>query len=184
MKRLTRCEQRLAEAGVGVEPVGVVGDARDAREDVDPAVRFEEERPSGVADLEVADLLRELGLQVGHRIGTGDGDGVAIVIEPGGSHGASVWRATLGTAMAELDEIARRAVDSVERLATRAARFAGFVCIAALLIGTTSFALGLVALDGGIRTVWIVLGLAFGAMAVGKVVHRPPAAGQGEAPSR
>jgi hypothetical protein len=70
--------------------------------------------------------------------------------------------------MAELDEIARRAVDSVERLATRAARFAGFVCIAALLICTTSFALGLVALEGGIRTVWIVLGLAFGAMAVGR----------------
>jgi hypothetical protein len=70
--------------------------------------------------------------------------------------------------MAELDEIARRAVDSVERLATRAARFAGFVCIAAFLICTTSFALGLVALEGGIRTVWIVLGLAFGAMAVGR----------------
>ena len=70
--------------------------------------------------------------------------------------------------MAELDDIARRAVDTVERLATRAARFAGFVCVAALLICTTSFALGLAALDGGIRTVWIVLGLAFGAMAVGR----------------
>jgi hypothetical protein len=70
--------------------------------------------------------------------------------------------------MADYDDIARRAVDGVTRLAARAARFAGLICIAALLIGTMSFALGLEALEGGIRTVWIVLGLAFGAMAVGR----------------
>lgn len=69
--------------------------------------------------------------------------------------------------MAEYD-IARRAVDSVARLAARGARFAGFICIAALLIGIMSFGLGLAALDGGIRTVWIVLGLAFGSLAVGR----------------
>ncbi len=69
--------------------------------------------------------------------------------------------------MAEYD-IARRAVDSVARLAARGARFAGFICVAALLIGIMSFGLGLAALDGGIRTVWIVLGLAFGSLAVGR----------------
>ncbi len=69
--------------------------------------------------------------------------------------------------MADLDDLARRAVKGVTRLAARATRFAGFVFVVAALVGTASFLLGLAALDGGIRTVWIVLGLTFGAIAVG-----------------
>jgi hypothetical protein len=69
--------------------------------------------------------------------------------------------------MADIDDLARRAVGGVTRLAARAARFARKVFIAAVLVATASFLLGLAALDGGIRTVWIVLGLAFGAFAIG-----------------
>jgi hypothetical protein len=69
--------------------------------------------------------------------------------------------------MAELDDLARRAVDGVTRLAARAARFAGSVFVVATLVGTVSFLLGMAALDGGIETVWTVLGLLFGAIAVG-----------------
>jgi hypothetical protein len=69
--------------------------------------------------------------------------------------------------MAELDDIARRAIDGITRLAARATSFAGWVFVTAAVIGTTSFLLGLIALEGGIRSVWIVLGLAFGGIAVG-----------------
>jgi hypothetical protein len=68
--------------------------------------------------------------------------------------------------MTEVDELARRAVDGVIRLAARATRFASYMFVAVVLIGTTSFLLGLAALDGSARTVWIVLGLGFGAVAV------------------
>ena len=39
--------------------------------------------------------------------------------------------------------------------------------IAAVLVDVASFVLGLFALDGGIRSVWVVLGLAFGGLAIG-----------------
>ena len=68
--------------------------------------------------------------------------------------------------MTEVDELARRAVDGVIRLAARATRYASYVFVAVVLIGTTSFLLGLAALDGSVRTVWIVLGLGFGAVAI------------------
>jgi hypothetical protein len=73
--------------------------------------------------------------------------------------------------MPELDEIARRAVEGITQLAARAKSFAGWVLIAVVVICTTSFLLGLVALEGGIRTVWIALGLAFGAIAVGGTIR-------------
>lgn len=69
--------------------------------------------------------------------------------------------------MTDLDDLARRAVGGVTRFAARATRFARAVLIAAVLVDTLSFVLGLFALDGGIRTVWVVLGLAFGGLAVG-----------------
>ena len=69
--------------------------------------------------------------------------------------------------MPEVDDLARRAVEGVTRLAARAITFASYVFVAAVLVGTTSFVLGLAALDGDIRTVWIVLGLGFGLVAVG-----------------
>ena len=75
--------------------------------------------------------------------------------------------------MTEVDELARRAVEGVVRLAARATRFASYVFVAAVLIGTTSFLLGLAALDGSVRTVWIVLGLGFGAVAVRRRVRAP-----------
>ena len=98
---------------------------------------------------------------------------------------APVWRATLGIAMAELDDIARRAVDSVDTTRDAGGQVRRLRCSSPRCsIGADSFLLGLAALDGGIRTVWIVLGLVFGAMAIGSVVRGPLAAGRsGEAPS-
>ena len=68
--------------------------------------------------------------------------------------------------MPEVEDLARRAVEGVTRLAARAITFASYVFVAVVLVGTTSFLLGLAALDGDVRTVWIVLGLGFGLVAV------------------
>ena len=68
--------------------------------------------------------------------------------------------------MTEVDELARRAIEGVERIAARATTFASYVFVAVVLIGTTSFLLGLAALDGDVRTAWVVLGLGFGAIAI------------------
>ena len=68
--------------------------------------------------------------------------------------------------MTEVDELARRAVEGVVRLASRATALASYVFVAVVLIGMTSFLLGVAALDGSARTVWIVLGLGFGLVAV------------------
>ena len=69
-----------------------------------------------------------------------------------------------------LDQLAERAVDTMLELMRRANRlaagvlmFAGGACIA-------GFLLGVAALDGGARTVWIVLGGAGALWAIGSVV--------------
>jgi hypothetical protein len=69
--------------------------------------------------------------------------------------------------MADIDELARRAVDGLTRLASRAIRLALWVFVIAAVIATVSFLLGREALDGGIETVWTVLGVVFGAIAIG-----------------
>jgi hypothetical protein len=69
--------------------------------------------------------------------------------------------------MAEIDELVRRTVDTVTLIADRAAAFSTRLFLMAVLICGGGFLLGVAALDGGIRQVWIVLGLVFGAIAVG-----------------
>jgi hypothetical protein len=69
--------------------------------------------------------------------------------------------------MADLPQLASRVVASLMTLVERARRFAVKVFLVALVVATASFLLGVAALDGGVRTVWIALGVAFGVLAVG-----------------
>jgi hypothetical protein len=74
-----------------------------------------------------------------------------------------------GFGLDDLDVLAQRAVDAVMNLVRRGTALAGGVLILALIFGVGGFLLGLAALDGGIRTVWIVLGGFFAILAVGAV---------------
>lgn len=69
--------------------------------------------------------------------------------------------------MADLEDLVQRTVDTVTMIAAKATRFAGrlFVVVAIVCVG--GFLLGLAALSGGIEKVWIVLGVVFGAIAIG-----------------
>jgi hypothetical protein len=69
--------------------------------------------------------------------------------------------------MADLDELTRRAVDSVLRLVSRAVSFAAKVAAVSAVICIPSFVLGLSVFDDGMETVWIVLGGFFLFVAVG-----------------
>lgn len=69
--------------------------------------------------------------------------------------------------MSDIDQIVRRTVDSVTAMATRAGRFATRILLLVVVICVGGFLLGVAALDGGIQTVWIVLGIVFGALAIG-----------------
>ena len=79
---------------------------------------------------------------------------------------------TSGTTSGEngIDDLARRAVDSVLHLVRRATALAGGVLIFVLVAVVGSFLLGLLALDGGIRSVWIVVGGFFGVVAIGSLL--------------
>lgn len=70
----------------------------------------------------------------------------------------------------DLDRLARRAVDTVLHLVRRANALAGGVLIFVTLFGIGGFLLGLAALSGGIRTVWIVVGGFFAVVAIGSVL--------------
>lgn len=69
--------------------------------------------------------------------------------------------------MSELDELVRRTVDTVTMIAAKAARFASKILIGSVLVCGGGFLLGVAALPGGVQTVWIVLALVFGSIAVG-----------------
>jgi hypothetical protein len=69
--------------------------------------------------------------------------------------------------MSEIDDLVQRTVDTVTMIAGRAAGFAGRLLIGVAIVSVGSFLLGLAALSGGIRSVWIVLGIVFGALAIG-----------------
>lgn len=68
--------------------------------------------------------------------------------------------------MTDADQIVRRAVDAITTIAGKAARFATKLLLAAVVICVGSFLLGVAALSGGIEAVWIVLGVAFGSIAI------------------
>ncbi|MDJ0770447.1 MAG: hypothetical protein QNJ12_16750 [Ilumatobacter sp.] len=69
--------------------------------------------------------------------------------------------------MSEIDDLARRAVDGVTTIAAKARRFAGRLLIATVVVCGGGFLLGVAALSNGIQSVWIVLGIVFGAIAIG-----------------
>lgn len=69
--------------------------------------------------------------------------------------------------MSEIDELVQRTVDAVTNIANKAAGFAGKLLIATLVICVGGFLLGVAALSGGVRSVWIVLSIVFGALAIG-----------------
>ncbi len=69
--------------------------------------------------------------------------------------------------MSEIDELVRRAVDTVTLIAAKAARFATWVLLGTIAVCVGGFLLGTAALSGGIASVWIVLGMVFGSIAIG-----------------
>lgn len=74
-----------------------------------------------------------------------------------------------GFALDDLDRLAQRAVDSVMKLVRRGMALAGGVLMFAVLCGVGGFVLGLAALDGALRTGWIVVGGFFAIIAIGSV---------------
>ncbi len=75
-----------------------------------------------------------------------------------------------GFGLDDLDELARRAVDSVLMLVRRGNALAGAVLLFALVTGVGGFLLGLAALSGGIRTVWIAVGGFFAFLSISSVL--------------
>lgn len=68
-------------------------------------------------------------------------------------------------------QLAERAVESVLGLTRRANALAGGVLMFVTFAVVVGFALGLAALSGGIRTVWIVVGGFFALVGIGSVVR-------------
>jgi hypothetical protein len=68
-----------------------------------------------------------------------------------------------------LDDLAQRAVDSVMTLVRRGLALAGGVMILAVTFCVSGFLLGWAALNGGIETVWVVLGGSFAVLAISSV---------------
>lgn len=69
--------------------------------------------------------------------------------------------------MSDIDQIVRRAVDTIAMIAAKAAAFSTRILLATTVVCVGGFLLGVAALSGGIETVWIVLGIVFGALAIG-----------------
>ena len=72
--------------------------------------------------------------------------------------------------MAEIDELVRRTVQTVKMIADRAAAFATKVLLLVVIVCVSGLTLGVAALADGIQQVWIVLGVVFGAIAIGAAV--------------
>lgn len=68
--------------------------------------------------------------------------------------------------MTDAGLLARQAADAVSKVAARAGGLVTWMTIIAVFVVVGSFWAGLEALDGGIRTVWIVLGAVFGWIAL------------------
>ena len=70
----------------------------------------------------------------------------------------------------DVDRLVQRAVAGITNIAARAARFSTRLLLMTLLLCIGGFALGVAALSGGIETVWIVLGIVFGTIAIASAV--------------
>ncbi|CAN5856256.1 hypothetical protein BH18ACT2_BH18ACT2_21790 [soil metagenome] len=60
--------------------------------------------------------------------------------------------------MADLDDLAQRAIDVITTLARRGGALAGGVAVIVAVVAVSADATGLAALDGGARTTWMVVG--------------------------
>ena len=69
--------------------------------------------------------------------------------------------------MSDIDELVARAVNGVTTIAGKAAAFSTRLLLGAIVVCVGGFLLGYAALSGGIQTVWIVLGIVFGTIALG-----------------
>jgi hypothetical protein len=69
--------------------------------------------------------------------------------------------------MAEIERLVERAVAGITKIAGTAARFSTKLLLGTVVICVGGFLLGVAALGGGVRTVWIILGIFFGALAIG-----------------
>ncbi|MEO6652304.1 MAG: hypothetical protein ABIP17_06580 [Ilumatobacteraceae bacterium] len=69
--------------------------------------------------------------------------------------------------MSELEQLAQRVTATVSMIASKATRFARRLLGAVAVVCIGSFLLGIAAFDGGARSVWIVLGGVFAAIAIG-----------------
>lgn len=97
---------------------------------------------------------------------------VAGGIVDGGGIGGHVSSLPWHTAnlMSQQRDLAQRAVDSFLTLVHRGTRLAAGTLAIVVLICVGGFLLGLAALDGGVRTAWILLGGVGAAVAIGSVV--------------
>lgn len=73
--------------------------------------------------------------------------------------------------MNDLDEVVRRITDVALYPVRRIARYVSYLTMAAIAIAVVSTVLGVVALDGGARTVWVVLAVVFGWLSIARVVQ-------------
>ena len=69
--------------------------------------------------------------------------------------------------MADIDELVHSIVGSVSTIADRAAGFSTKLLLLVVVVCVGGFLLGVAALSGGIQSVWIVLGIVFGSIAIG-----------------
>lgn len=69
--------------------------------------------------------------------------------------------------MSEIDPLVSRTIDTVSMIAETVTRFARKLLIGVLIICVGGFLLGVTALDGTARTIWIALAGVFGAIAIG-----------------
>jgi hypothetical protein len=67
----------------------------------------------------------------------------------------------------DIERLVRQATAGITAIASRARRFTTRILVVTVIVCVGGFLLGMAALSGGIETVWIVLGIFFGAIAVG-----------------
>lgn len=70
----------------------------------------------------------------------------------------------------DVEAIVGRVIRTIVAISRRVSRFASRIVIGAVVICVGSFLLGMAALDGGIQTVWAVLGIVFAAIAIGNAL--------------
>lgn len=67
----------------------------------------------------------------------------------------------------DIDRLVKRTLDGVAMIARKATRFTTILLLIVTFVCLCGFLLGMAALSGGIQSVWIVLGIVFGAIAIG-----------------